>query len=130
MFGRLEIFQTAIGMAKHASARQAKIAANLANADTPGYRAQDVKPFSETYQAGSSSDGLRATRPGHHLGPVTGQGAIEAFYRPDGQSPGGNSVSIEREMVEAVRAQSAHNRAITIYQSALGIMRSSVRTGR
>ena len=42
MFEGLEIFQLAGGVARHAASRQAVVAQNIANADTPGYRARDA----------------------------------------------------------------------------------------
>jgi hypothetical protein len=42
--------------------------ANVANADTPGYRAGDLRPFAETYRA-MPSLALRTTRPGHMAPP-------------------------------------------------------------
>jgi septal ring-binding cell division protein DamX len=40
MFDRLEIFSLASAQARHAAARQAVVAQNIANSDTPGYRAE------------------------------------------------------------------------------------------
>ena len=51
MFEGLEIFQLAGATARHAAARQAVVAQNIANADTPGYRARDVADFAETWRA-------------------------------------------------------------------------------
>ena len=49
MFSKLTVFQTAHAMAVHAGARQALIAQNVANADTPGYRAKDLPSFSQVF---------------------------------------------------------------------------------
>jgi flagellar basal-body rod protein FlgB len=50
MYQNLSIFQAAGAMAKHAGARQAVVAQNVANADTPGYRAQTIAPFTEVFE--------------------------------------------------------------------------------
>ncbi|ACL59392.1 flagellar basal body rod protein [Methylobacterium nodulans ORS 2060] len=39
------LIDLALREAQHLSARQATVAGNIANADTPGYRARDVVPF-------------------------------------------------------------------------------------
>lgn len=136
MFGNLEIFQLATGMARHAGARQAKIAANIANADTPGYRAQDIKPFVETYRADprlDASNGLRATRAGHlDIGGSSPLPRLELaeIDRPSGASPSGNTVSLEQEILQGIEADRAHSRAVTIYETALGILRTSLKPGR
>ena len=52
MFTELNVFKIAYSMASHAGKRQALVAENIANADTPGYHAKDIKPFKEVYAAG------------------------------------------------------------------------------
>lgn len=133
MFGNLEIFQLAHARAKHAGARQAKVAANIANADTPGYRAQDIKPFTETYRADRSGDvssGLRASRAKHMFNGAMGNQGMDVIDRPSGASPSGNTVSLETEVLHAIDADRAHSRAVTVYETALSILRSSLRGGR
>ena len=56
MFDRLEIFTLAGARAQHAAARQAIVAQNIANADTPGYRARDITDFMETWRQLQSGD--------------------------------------------------------------------------
>ena len=50
MFERLDIFRTAGAMARHASVRQAIVAENLAQANTPGYRQRDVASFADSLE--------------------------------------------------------------------------------
>ncbi len=126
MFEELNVIRLASSMARHASARHSVIAENVANADTPGYRARDVRGFSsyvnETFTP-------RASRPGH----VSTSSPVEARFRPEiivdeslDPSANGNSVSIEGELLKAVQAQSAHSRATTIYSTVRDIMRLSL----
>lgn len=131
MFDKLDIFRMAQGVVGHAAARQAAIATNIANADTPGYRAQDVKPFSETYDAGSAI-GMRATR-AEHMSPGPEQTVdltARIVERPGAASPNGNTVSLEREMMEGARIKGRHDRALAIYKSALTVLRTSANGGR
>ena len=79
MFNGLAILKTASALAGHASARQAVIARNIANADTPGYRRKTID-----FRAGpegnvlpgpvrlDSSDLARVHDPGHPLADPTG----------------------------------------------------------
>ena len=62
MFENLQVFKIAHAMAVHAGKRQSVIAANMANADTPGYRARDVAPFSVSEGTDASEFSPRATR--------------------------------------------------------------------
>lgn len=120
MYQKLEVFQAAQAMARHAGARQALVAQNIANADTPGYRARDLHSFAEAY--GASTGGLRTTRAGHI-------GAAEAgrpFERASEASPNGNTVSLESEMLSAAEIRGAHNRALAIYGKSMDILRASL----
>lgn len=126
MFADLNVLSLASAMAAHAGARQAVIARNMANSDTPGYRAQDIAPFAEVAAATAAETGLRATRPGH-LGGGAGQvGHWATFAAESAPDPNGNTVSIEREMLNAVEVKRQHDQALAIYRSALGILRAGL----
>ena len=126
MFENIQVFRTAHAMAHHAGARQAVIARNMANADTPGYAAQDIAGFKDTYEAGHRSFQARATRPSHLNASVQAQAySVEdrAGALPD---PNGNSVTVESEMMHAVNTKRQHDRALTIYRTSLGILRTAI----
>lgn len=128
MFDRIEILRQAQAMAAHAGARQSSIAQNIANADTPGYRPSDLAPFAEAYREAAGDIGLRQTRPGH-LGSAASAGPLtEILARPvpGATSPNGNGVSIEAEMMKAAEVRQQHDMALSIYQNALGVLRSSL----
>ena len=125
MFQSLDIFRMAGGLAEHAAARQALIAQNIANADTPGYRATELPRFSAAMND-SQSTAMRHTRSGH----VAGTGTGPQNYRPElsagAAAPNGNTVSIETEMMRATEVRHQHELALSVYKSALGILRSSL----
>lgn len=126
MFENIDVFRIAHAMSKHAGARQAVIAQNMANADTPGYTAQDVTPFQAAFETGMTAVTPRATRPTHLNGSVQGAPFV-AGDRPGAEAdPNGNSVSLETEMIHAVDTKRAHDRALAIYRSSLGILRQAI----
>ena len=125
MFKSLELFQTAHAMAFHAGQRQAVIATNIANADTPGYRARDIASFSDSYRA-AGPNAMRASRPGHLHGAPDGADLVSFTIDSNDSSPNGNSVSIEAELLKGVEVQRQHEKAIAIYRSGLNILRSSL----
>jgi flagellar basal-body rod protein FlgB len=129
MFEKLEIFRLSHAMATHAGARQAMVAQNMANADTPGYAARDLAPFKTLYEAQAGTPGSRATREGHMLG----QGAQAGFSPSEREGaqrdPNGNSVALETEMLNAVEVKRQHDRAIAIYRSSLTQLRSALGRG-
>jgi len=121
MIQDMTIFQLASGMTRHASNRQATVAENIANADTPGFKARDLVPFEESFAA-QSALGLRGTRAGH----MTTRSET-VFTNPFGvESPNGNTVSLESEMMRMTEIRQSHDMAVGIYQKSLQIMRTSM----
>lgn len=123
MFEKLEIFRMAQAMAQHAGARQAVVAQNMANADTPGYRAREIAPFQAAYQAQRTAFDAYATRPGHFRAETPQPGFVVIADPTAVADPNGNSVSLETEMMRAVDVKQAHDRALAIYRSSLDVLR-------
>ena len=90
----------ASSQAQWLGARQTTIASNVANANTPGYQARDVTPFSAMLDQTALS--LTATNPRHidagaELAPtqkISKTDSWEIFHS-------GNSVALEQEMMKA-----------------------------
>ncbi|WP_236019364.1 FlgB family protein [Fuscibacter oryzae] len=118
MFESLKLTAMAQAMAAHAGSRMGLIARNVANADTPGYRALDIPSFSEIYKGGGAFD----------AGSLADMKAGKAlpFIAPGDVEPNGNSVSVEVEMVKAAEARQEQEMALAIYRSASGIIRASL----
>lgn len=121
----LDLFRTAGAMARHAADRQVIVARNIAQADTPGYRAQDIAPFAETYAA--PAPGLRRSRPGHQAGAPMARSAVRPAQGEP--APNGNNVALEDEMLASVAATRDHNTALAIYRHGLTVLRSSLGRG-
>lgn len=130
MFDDLEILNLSQSVARHAALRQNVIAENVANADTPGYRARDVKPFAEIYagSSGAPADTMRQTRPGH-LGRANDVSLRATEAAAQDVAPDGNSVSIEDEMLKSVEVRRQYDLSLTIYKTSLGILRASIGKG-
>ncbi|MEO0915797.1 MAG: FlgB family protein [Pseudomonadota bacterium] len=123
------LMKMAQSLARHAGARQAQVAKNIANADVPGYRARDLVEFSETYQQSKTKVDVKATRSGHMTGSVS-QARFETFDLGGQAAPNGNTVSLEQEMVRGTDAKSSHDLALSVYKSSLDILRTSLGRGR
>ncbi|NAZ37296.1 FlgB family protein [Rubellimicrobium sp. CFH 75288] len=120
MFESLQIFQHSAALMRHAAARQATAARNIAHADTPGYRALSMPAFSDM----PGSTALRATRPGHLAG-----GAASSLRPRDAggeAAPNGNTVSLEAEMFASVQATREHNQALAVWRHATGVLRAAL----
>ncbi|MEL6798262.1 MAG: flagellar basal body protein [Pseudomonadota bacterium] len=89
MLEQPQIMRLAQAMAQHAVARQALIAQNMANADTPGYRARDVAPYRAAL--GDGGDPMRQTRRAHHSS-WAGSGAAQPIFDMSAEAaPNGNT---------------------------------------
>lgn len=126
MFENLDVIKMANAMSERAGARMAVIAKNIANADTPGFRAMDLPSFAETYR--ESGDGLRATRPGHLNHGDSAEARVRAAKTT--AAPNGNSVSLEQEMVKTADVRKDHEMALAIYRNATEILRASLGRAR
>lgn len=127
MFQTLELTRMAQAMAAHAGTRLGAVAGNVANADTPGYRARDIADFASL--VADEGDAMRATRPGHWATP-SGTGAFEARVVAGAASPDGNTVSLEQEMVRAAEARQEHDMALAIFRATSDVIRLSLGRSR
>ncbi len=125
MFQSLDVFQTAAAMARHAGARQAVTAANVANADTPGYQARRLASFADIHaQAGGARlEARRVGHIGHSSAHASSSKTINAGSEP---APNGNAVSVEEEMLHSVNIMREHSRALAIYKHAMTVLRTTI----
>ena len=124
MIENIGLFKMANAMATHAAERQGHISRNIANADTPNYRATDMVDFSETLESQAMS--LKATRPGHLSGGATASADPQIIERIGEPAPNGNTVSLENEVMQAATVRQQHDMALSIYQAAREVVRSSL----
>jgi flagellar basal-body rod protein FlgB len=112
------------------SERQRVLAGNIANADTPGFKARDFD-FSRALSVASGAAGAVAptavakTRAGHLAAPSDGSTVVAttrlAWRNPEQPSLDGNTVDLDRE-----RANFADNAAR--YEATLRFINGNVRT--
>ena len=124
MFQNLDVFKTAMSMARHAGLKQALTSQNIANSDTPGYRARSVAPFADLVPDAPSGFSLKRTRMSHfgYLGRLE-TAAVDTTAHTD---PNGNSVTLETEILQSVEAKRQHDRALAVYRASLGMLRSAL----
>jgi flagellar basal-body rod protein FlgB len=119
----LAILRMADAVARHSALRHRLISENIANADTPGYRAQDLEPFQAAFEQTVKQ---RATREGHFGGSVRRSFSARPDSAFGAESPNGNDVALGDQMVRATKALGAHDRATTVYKKTLSILRSTL----
>jgi flagellar basal-body rod protein FlgB len=96
----VSLFDLAAQQARWLSVRQSAVAGNIANVNTPGYRAADVEPFEKVLD--STSVAMKATDP-RHISAGVGGTDIAVRREEDGATamPSENSVALETEMMKA-----------------------------
>lgn len=121
MLDDINILKMASAMARHATNRHQLLAQNVANADTPNYKAKDLEPFAEAYSR--LSDRLHENdAPSTEAAPWRTQ-----FIEGAGvASPNGNTVSIEDQLMRAADAQQRFDAATAIYRKMTEILRISL----
>lgn len=124
MFQNLDMFKTAMSMARHAGVKQALTSQNVANSDTPGYRARSVTSFADLVPDNPRELALRTTRSAHfgHRNSLETT-PVETRANSD---PNGNSVVLESEILNSVDTKRQHDRALAIYRASLGMLRSAL----
>ncbi|NHN85728.1 flagellar biosynthesis protein FlgB [Acetobacter musti] len=111
--GGTDLFELAQRRMSWLEQREQVLANNVANADTPGYVAQDITPFASTlarFQAG-----LTTTSPRHI--PVASRNRTLASVTDDEQAPNGNAVSLETQMEEVAETSDQQRFATNVYSA-------------
>ncbi len=107
-------------------ARQRILAENVANADTPNYRARDLAPlnFERTL---TSSLALARTEPGH----IGASGGGDSRFADDNDPhyeirPRGTAVSHEDEMLKLAGNQMDYDAVTSLYTRSLSLIKTAV----
>jgi flagellar basal-body rod protein FlgB len=116
------------------NARQGVLSQNVANADTPGYGARDLKQpdfeklLRDTASTQSTMTGLSTTNSRHIAMKIAPETAgFTDYAAPDVEaSLNGNSVSLEGEMMKMADTQASYEAATNIYSKAVDMMRTAI----
>lgn len=115
------------------SKRQQVIASNLANIDTPGYRAKDISFHATMEELLSGSQRLRVTRPEHRPGDTRTFGAGEPMvFEVEGLTsrPDRNNVDLDREMLKLGETSFSYATIVQVLRAKLRTIASSINEGR
>ncbi len=103
-------------------ARQRVLSQNVANADTPGYRASDLQPFAQML---AGAQGVMSTTDPRHLSPRH-DGRVQREKRPPERSIDGNGVALDREAMRIADTETAHALAVGLHRRYLGMFRTAL----
>ena len=109
--------------------RQQVLAQNVANADTPNFRPQDLdEPKFELSAPGTAPLQLARTNTGH----LQGFGDAASFRGNNNQyqvRPAGNAVSLEDEMLKIAQNNMDYQAATQLYGRSLGLIKTALGKG-
>ena len=124
----IPIFNMLKGRLSYLADRQRVIAQNVANADTPGYTAMDLKPFSVPGQGGVAPVMPTLTSPMHISVPASQDAVAKEIKTPDSETTlSGNSVVLEEEMEKMAEARTDYQAAIGLYEKSLSLLQMAIK---
>ena len=109
--------------------RNQAITSNIANAETPLYRAVDVTFAKELDQAfGDTTETLKKTS-AQHLDISSDQGSHRVADESGVTKPDGNNVDIDLQMGRMAQNSGDYMNAARLIRRQLGLIRTAIRTG-
>ena len=113
--------------------RQKLITSNIANEETPGYKARDIdfqKELNKVLNKGSLT--MKGTHSSHFStnAPTTGAGIQIQTEKGVGDGIDGNTVSLEREMVKMAENKLRHDAAMALLSKKFEGLNSAIIGGR
>jgi len=132
-YASLPLFQVMKAKLNYLSDRQSVLAQNIANADTPGYQARDLrKPDFQKMIAGLSTGPGQVQMMRTSSGHITPQGSamtsaqeIKAS-KTDELNPNGNNIAVEEEMAKIAENQGEYQKVISIYAKTVDMFRTAI----
>ncbi|TXR47213.1 flagellar basal body rod protein FlgB [Phyllobacterium endophyticum] len=123
----IHLFELASRQAEWLSVRQAAVSGNVANANTPGFKARDVEPFMDVLEQTQLT--MAATNPVHLE--IDASGVAATQLRTDAtteQNHSKNTVSLEEEMVKSGEINRQFSLNTSIVKAFHRMMLSAVRS--
>ncbi len=114
----MSFFQLASQRMSWLGARQAVISENIANADTPEYRAKEVSGFDEMLEARRPSQGLAVTDPSHIRTTASTPDGVRIESDPEAWETAldGNNVVLEQQTIKAAEVAGSYQLAAELYR--------------
>lgn len=137
MLSGIDLFQVTGDRMRYLTERQNLIARNVANADTPGYKAVDLGAFTPATGSGVTTAStppvvLVETNPAHlSVAPDAADTEQEVASAADygGEKPNGNTVSVEEQMIKQADVSNSFAMASAVYAKSISIMKIAVDYG-
>lgn len=109
------------------SARQKVIAENVANADTPGFKARETSSFQDMLKNNAPQSSLAVTRVGHIAGTEPASNVrVDTDESSWATSIDGNSVVLEQQAIKANEVSESYRLAASLYRKGYELLTLSV----
>ena len=110
--------------------RESVLAQNVANANTPGYKAKDLTPFgtfAEALKSANTGAGMVVTD-AKHIVPASMAGVNASSKKAHSYEtvPSGNSVDLEQQMMEVSKTTMEYQADASIYHKFMGLLRVAI----
>jgi flagellar basal-body rod protein FlgB len=125
---RIGLFDRAEQRLEWADRRQAVLARNIANANTPGYKPHDLQPFAAAVH-NIAGVALAQTHANHIAASPGVIAPNEVVDRAHLQSPDGNAVALDEQLVKLADTETTHRLVTTIYRTYLGMFNAALGRG-
>jgi flagellar basal-body rod protein FlgB len=120
-----DLFDLADRRLQWLGARQGVLAQNVANADTPGWKARDLPAFADLISSSMAQAGSPVRTDAMHLA-GTASGAEGAKALQGERAPDGNQVSLDRELEKIAQTDSEHEAVTAVYRKYIGMVRMAL----
>jgi flagellar basal-body rod protein FlgB len=133
-FAGISLFNIMKQKLSYMSERQSVLAQNIANADTPGYKAKDVKEPNFKKMAKMAGGGAVRKLPmtltdEQHIPSkpgMIGMYKVEKRDKTDELNPNENNVVIEEEMAKVASNQAEYQKVINLYGKAVAMFKTAI----
>ncbi len=125
MLNQLTMFQQLDARMHWLTDRQTVLSSNIANADTPGFAAKDLKPLNFKQHLGGQL-AMQTAATGHLAGFVPASTAKAVAVKAESATPDGNTVSLEDELQKSSQTSMDYNLASQLYQKNKNMLRIAV----
>ncbi len=122
---QISLFSLAEKRLSYLDQRQILLAKDIANAATPSWRDQDLKPFEATLSALNAAAEPVQTDP-MHFGGTLGGPLRDRWLRPAEKAPDGNAVSLQGDMVKMADTDEAHEFVTNLYKTYVGMFNTAL----
>jgi len=125
--GQIPLFSALSKRMSWLTARQTVLAENVANANTPGYIAKDLKDLDFKSLIGDGKTNgpvqLAATEPGH-FAPMQPTNPAPVVQAADDHSLDGNGVSLEEQMMKVSTNAADYSLITTLYKQNISMIKT------